>query len=65
MKRARWIQKTHLFRADEFLCSKCESSFPRPYSICPSCGSDMKKAKHDTSWLEEAEALSTVLDDDW
>ncbi len=65
MSKARWTQKTHLFRADEFICSKCGASFPRPCAVCPSCGADMKKTKYDPSWVDEAEGLSALLDDDW
>ena len=65
MSKAHWTQKTHLFRADEFVCSKCGASFQKPYEICPSCGSDMKKTNYDPSWVDEAEGLSAFLDDDW
>ena len=65
MSKARWLQKTHLFRADEFVCSKCAASFSKPYAICPSCGVEMKSTKYDPSWVEEAEGLSAILDDDW
>jgi hypothetical protein len=27
--------------------------------------SPMKKAKYDPSWVDEAEGLSALLDDDW
>ena len=64
MSKARWIQKTHLFRADEFVCSKCEASFPKLYAVCPACGSEMKKTKYDPSWVDEAEGVSAILDDD-
>ena len=65
MKQARWIQKTHLFLEDEFVCSNCGDSFPTPYAICPTCRSDMKNTKYNPSWVDEAEGLSTILDDDW
>ena len=31
----------------------------------PVCGSPMKKTKYDASWVDEAEGLSALLDDDW
>ena len=65
MSIARWIQKTHLFRADKFACSKCGASFQEPYAVCPSCGAEMKRKKYDPSWVDEAEELSALLDDDW
>lgn len=65
MKRAHWIQKTHLFRRDEYICSRCGASFVRPYSVCPNCRSEMGKSRYDPSWVDEAEGLSALLDDDW
>ncbi len=65
MKSAQWIQRTHLLRADEYICSACGASYKRPYRECPSCGASMKKAKYDPSWVDEAEGLSALLDDDW
>ena len=65
MKTAHWTQRTHLFRVDEFICSACRRVSDKPYKICPACGAVMKKAKYDASWVDEAEGLSAVLDDDW
>jgi hypothetical protein len=65
MSAAHWIQRTHLFRADEFICSACHAVSRKPYKQCPNCGKTMKKAKYDPSWVDEAEGLSAVLDDDW
>lgn len=64
MKAAHWVQKTHLFRADEFICSACGSVSGKPYKVCPTCGSTMKNAKYEASWVDEAEGLSALLDDD-
>ena len=65
MSNARWTQKAHLSRADEFVCSKCGASFPNPYEISPTCGSELKKTNYDTFGVDEAEGLSAFLDDDW
>ena len=65
MKAARWLQKTHLFRADEFICSTCGFKSDKPYKVCPACGSSMKKTRYDASWVDEAEGISALLDDDW
>ena len=65
LKTAYWIQRTHLFRADEFICSACKASGDKPYKVCPTCGAAMKKAKYTTSWVDEAEGLSALLDNDW
>ena len=65
MKSAHWTQRTHLFRADEYICSACKASCDEPYMVCPSCGAPMKKSKYDPSWVDEIEAMSAMLDDDW
>ena len=65
MKRPRWIWKTHLFRADEYICPRCGASCGKPYKICPKCQYEMGKAKYDPSWVDEAEGLSAILEDDW
>lgn len=63
--KAHWIRRTHLFRADEFTCSACGACCQKPSASCPVCGALMKKPKYDPSWVDEAEGLSAVLDDDW
>ena len=63
--KAHWTRRTHLFRADEFICSECGAVSDKPYHECPACGAPMKKTKYDTSWVDEAEGLSALLDDDW
>ncbi len=65
MKQAHWTQKTHLFRADEYICSRCGVSCCKPYKVCPNCRSAMGKSSYDPSWIDEAEGLSALLDDDW
>ena len=65
MKRARWIQKTHLFKADEYICSRCGAACRKPYKVCPNCRSVMGGSRYDPSWVDEAEGLSALLDDDW
>ena len=65
MKSAHWVQKTHLFRSNEYVCSSCGRSYPTPHSSCPGCGARMKKTKYAPSWVDEAESLSAFLDDDW
>ncbi len=64
-KSACWTQRTHLFRADEYICSACGRSSAKPASFCPHCGRRMKGSKYDPSWVDEAEGLSALLDDDW
>ncbi len=64
-KSSDWIQKTHFLRADEYICSACGSTSEKSYSVCPVCGARMKKTKYDPTWVDEAEELSDILDDDW
>lgn len=65
MRAAHWIQRTHLFQSDEFVCSRCGTSYNKAYKVCPSCQSTMDRAEYDASWVDEAEGLSAILDDDW
>jgi len=65
MNTAQWIRKTHLFRPDEYICSVCRTVSNKPYRACPVCGAQVKKTKYDPSWVDEAEELSALLDEDW
>ncbi len=65
MKTEHWTHKTHLFRADEYICPACGAGSDRPYKKCPSCGAALGVAKYDSSWVEEAEGLSALMDNDW
>lgn len=65
MSAARWIRRTHLFRPDEYLCSACGASCDRPSLLCPACGAPMKRGNAEPSWVDEAEELSAMLDEDW
>ena len=65
MKAAYWIQKTHLFDSDEYICSSCGCVSDVPYKRCPACGRPMKKVKYDPSWIDEGEGMSALMDDDW
>ena len=62
-KTAHWIQRTHLFRKDEYECSSCRSRTDKPYKVCPNCGLPMKGSKYDPSWVDEMEAIDAFFDD--
>ena len=62
-KKARWIQKTHLFRADEYICSACQFKTVKPASQCPSCGSVMRGKKYDPNWVDEMEIFDILMGD--
>ena len=65
MNKAHWNQRTHLFRADEYICSSCGAVSNKPLATCPKCGAAMHKTKYDPTWVDKAEGLSALLDDDW
>lgn len=59
--KAYWTQKTHLFAADEYICSSCKYASDKAYPQCPRCGKQMNRSKYDPSWVDEAEILDTFL----
>ena len=60
-----WIQKTHLFSKDVYICVVCRAVCDKPYQICPACGTEKTKVSYDASWVDEAEEMSIMLDEDW
>ena len=65
MKLAYWIQRTHLLRADEYICSACDGVCAAPAAVCPCCGRPMKNGRDDLHWIDEAEGYAALLEDDW
>jgi rubrerythrin len=61
-KPAVWIQKTHLLRADEYICSACGFKAIKASGVCPGCGARISKTKYDSSWTGEADILD-MMDD--
>ena len=49
----------------DYICSACGATAKRPAGTCPSCGSNMGRTKYDPTWVDEAEGLSAMVDDDW
>lgn len=64
MSSPHWIQRTHLFRADEYVCSRCGASCTKPYETCPRCGEQMGRMEYDASWVDEAEIFSILTGED-
>lgn len=62
-KTGHWIQRTHLFRKDEYECSVCKCRTDEPYKACPHCGLPMKGSKYDPSWVDEMEMIDAIFDD--
>ncbi len=59
-----WIQRTHVFRADEYECSVCAFRADRPYAECPACGTPMEgRDEYDPSWVDEMEIMDALFDD--
>lgn len=65
MARYYWLQQTHLFRKDRFVCSHCGAVCDKPYKTCPVCNVPVWKVKYDATWVDEAEGMSALVDDDW
>ncbi len=63
MPQAHWTQKAHLFDGDEYVCSRCGHSSPKPYSTCPHCGADMTGQKYEATYVDEAEDLNIIFGD--
>ena len=64
-KTGSWTQKTHFLRADEYICPNCGRSTAKPRRTCPYCSTEIKKTKYAPSWVDEAEMMSAIFDDDW
>ena len=64
MKTAQWLRRTHLFRADEYICAACRAVCNKSYKLCPSCKSQMTKSKYDPNWVDELEGLFAILGDE-
>jgi len=63
MKSVYWTRQTHLFRNDEYICSKCKHTSAKALRYCPCCGSRMKGIKYSASWVDEMEALDAIFED--
>ncbi len=60
-----WIRRIHLMRADEYICSECGAVSEKLQSACPRCGAILEKVRYSPSWVDEAEMMSAIMDDDW
>ena len=59
-----WIKHSHLFDPDEYECSVCHVSFENKYPSCPSCRNPMNTEREEQDWVDEAEEISWLMDDD-
>ena len=53
MRNTHWIRKTHLFRADEYICSVCGATAARPEQTCPACRAAMGRTRYDPTWVDD------------
>ena len=58
-----WIQKTHIFRRDEYICSNCGCRLHEHPLVCPRCNSVMDGSHYDPNWVDELEEIDMIIDD--
>lgn len=58
-----WVQHSHLFADDEYICSVCGCKVDFPQPVCPKCGSQMGASRDDANWVDEAEILDILFGD--
>ena len=63
-KKSCWIMKTHLFKADEYICGNCGRVTLKPMSICSGCRAEMTMQKYDPSWVDEMEEMDMFFGKD-
>jgi predicted amidophosphoribosyltransferase len=59
-----WVQHSHLFKDDEYRCSKCGYKADWPKPVCPGCGSKMGASRDDANWVDEAEIMDILFGED-
>ena len=62
-KTAKLIQRTHLFRRDEFECSACGFRADKRFLSCPRCGAAIKGSKYDASWVDEMAEFDLMFEE--
>ena len=63
-KRPHWIRHTHLFDPTEYECSACGTRFSDTAPRCPVCEAILEKTVDSPDWVDEAEELDMILEDD-
>ena len=63
MTKAHWIQRAHILRPDEYICSNCGGNTDRRQNECPYCGAEMRGIKYDPFEVDEMEMLEEIFND--
>ena len=63
-KEPHWIVHSHLFSSDEYECSECGAMRRDTPRKCPCCGAKLLKIFDQREWIDEAEEIQWMLDDD-
>ena len=64
MRKPHWIERFHLFEGFEYICSCCGEKSDEAWEECPSCGVKMKKIKYDPVYVDEAEMMDILFEDE-
>ena len=59
-----WIRHSYLFDPDEYECSHCHAVFTEKYPSCTNCDSSLNTEREEQDWVDEAEELDWILEDD-
>ena len=64
MRKPHRIEREHLFDRTEYVCARCGASFEEPWEECPACGVKMEKIKNTPVYVDEAEMMEILFEDD-
>ncbi|MBQ0026561.1 MAG: hypothetical protein KBS79_04240 [Lachnospiraceae bacterium] len=56
-----WIQRTHIFRSDEYECASCGCKSSKPFKTCPSCYRSMSGSDYDPTWVDEIDIMDDLF----
>ena len=59
-----WIVHSHLFEADEYECSECGCTVRKVGRVCPKCGAVIRQQKDDQEWVDEAEFIEWMVEEE-
>ena len=59
-----WIVHSHLFDPDEYECSECGCAVRKAGGTCPGCGAVIRRQKDEQEWVEEAEFMYWMMEEE-